>query len=559
MLLAVFLSSGLCLAARPNIILIMSDDMGFSDLGCYGGEIETPRLDELAKEGIRFTQFYNSARCCPTRASLITGLYPHQAGIGHMIWKDDQLPGYRGDLQPNAVTFGQVLKSAGYSTYCVGKWHVSHHFTSKDPKHNWPLQRGFDRYYGLLTGSTNYFNPANLARDNTPISPFNDPEYTPKEDYYLTHAFTDQAIRFIKEHSETSADRPFFLYLAYTAAHWPMQAPEKAIERYRGKYDQGYEPIRKARYEAVRQLGLVAENCRLTPQAESWEKVKNKAWEARCMEVYAAMITEMDRGIGEIVDQLKQNGQEENTVIFFLQDNGACAENEGRKAVNGITARPEKPAFDPIPADHVIEVRRVATTRTRDGYPVVRGDGIMPGPVDSYIGYGRGWANVSNTPFREYKHWVHEGGIATPLIVRASKKIAKDMEGRLYHGPGHLVDLMPTLVELSGATYPEKDRSHDITPMEGVSLVPAFSGKPLDRQKPIFWEHEGNRAVRDGKWKLVAKGPEGKWELYDMETDRSETHDLSSQHPEKAGEMAARWNEWAVRAKAVPWPWKPKQ
>jgi arylsulfatase len=551
-LISLLFCSVISAAGRPNIVLIMSDDMGYSDLGCYGGEIVTPRLDQLAAGGLRFAQFYNTARCCPTRASLLTGLHPHQAGMGHMTGSRHKEPGYRGDLLPNSVTIAEALKTSNYRTYCIGKWHVTDQTDPNGSKHNWPLQRGFDRYYGIVTGAANYFDPHRLVRDNTTVSPFADSEYTPKNEYYLTRALSDNAVRFIKDHKANTPDQPFFMYVAYTAAHWPMHAPEESVAKYKGKYDAGYKPVREARYARLRELGAIAEQWELSPQANDGEQVSNKKWEARCMEVYAAMISEMDQGIGQITDSLKETGLYENTVILFLQDNGACAENIGRTEITTQIERPEKPTFEPIAKDIVDPP---LNNRTRDGYPVRRGKNVMPGSDDTFIAYGRGWANVSNTPFREYKHWVHEGGISTPLIIHAPSLLKNSIKGTFYHEYGQLVDIMATCIDLAGAEYPKQRKEVAVTPLQGTSLKPALEGKSLQRTVPLFWEHEGNRAIRDGKWKLVAKGAQGEWELYDIETDRSEMHNLAEQHPQLVEKLGKQWNEWAVRANVLPWPW----
>jgi len=499
---------------RPNIIVILTDDMGFSDLGCYGGEIHTPNLDRLAAGGLRFTQFHNTARCCPTRASLLTGLYPHQAAVGHMM-SDQGLDGYHGDLSRNAVTIAEVLRTAGYATYATGKWHVTPFKPKEDSKHNWPLQRGFARYYGIIGGAANYFDPATLVRDNAPIKAAEDPQYKP-EHYYLTDAISDHAVLFLQDHAHQNPGQPLFLYVAYTAAHWPLHAPESEIAKYRGKYDGGYEPIRRARFERLRQLGIIQPGWDLSPQDGNWSKVPRKAWEARCMEVYAAQVDRMDQGVGKIVDTLTKNKQLQNTLILYLQDNGACAEGMGRAGNKSGATLP------------------------------------MPGPTDTFIAYGQSWANVSNTPFRYYKHFVHEGGIATPLIAHWPAGIKRP--GELEHQPGHLIDVMATCVDLSGAKYPTEFAGKTIQPMEGRSLVPALDGRAI-RREAIFWEHEGNRALRVGKWKLVAKGPRGPWELYDMEQDRTEVHDLAAAQPERVREMTTLWQRWAKRTHATPWPW----
>ena len=540
---------------RPNIVVILSDDMGFSDLGCYGGEIATPTLDGLAANGVRLTQFYNTARCCPTRACLLTGLYPHQAGVGHMMNdRGEKFPGYRGQLNRDCRTIAEVLKPAGYGTYAVGKWHVTFNTQADGPKDNWPVARGFDRFYGTIHGAGSFYDPSALVRDETMISPFADPEYKP-ETYYYTDAITDHAVRFIGEHQTAHADQPMFMYVAYTAAHWPMHALPEDIAKYKGKYDAGYEVIRKARLEKAAKLGLIDPSQGLSPQAGDWDKVKDKAWEAACMEVYAAMIDRMDQGIGKIVAELKRTGRFDNTLILFMQDNGGCAEGMGRTGnkQHPNIPRPDKPTLRALDPAAFVNGGSVPN-QTRDGYPVRMGSNVMPGPADTYIAYGQGWANVSNTPFREYKHWVHEGGIGTPLIAHWPAGIAA--KGELRKQPGHLIDIAATCVDLANADYPKEVDGHPITPLEGKSLVPVFANDTLDRDA-IYWEHEGNRAVRAGNWKLVAKGPGGKWELYDISRDRVESNDVASANPEKVAELRAKWEAWAKRAKVLPWIWNP--
>lgn len=546
-LTAAFLSAATLSAAalRPNIILILADDMGYSDIGCYGSEVDTPNLNKLAAGGVRFTQFYNTARCCPTRASLLTGLYPHQAGVGWMM-NDNGHDGYRGNLNLNCVTIAEALKPSGYSTYVSGKWHVTSHVAPDGPRHNWPLQRGFDRFYGTIHGAGSFYDPNSLTRDNTQITPVNDPEYRPRQ-YYYTDAISDNAVKFINEHRRDHKDEPFFMYVAYTAAHWPMHALEKDIKKYRGKYDAGYEAIRKARHARMKELGVIERNQPLPKGVGEWWSVKNKAWEAACMEVYAAMIDNMDQGIGRIVGELKANGQFDNTLILFVQDNGGCAEGLGRSPRGEWKTRPNKAPFKPMGKDEL--QMDMIPKQTRDGFPTVMGEGAMPGPDGTYIAYGRDWANVSNTPFREYKHWVHEGGISTPLIAHWPKGIKR--RNALEKQPGHLIDLMATCVDVSGATYPEQVDGRKIKPMEGKSLAGAFNGKTLEREA-IYWEHEGNRAVRQGKWKLVAKGAAGPWELYNIETDRSEQADLAKVRPETAEALKALWEAYAKRADVLP-------
>ena len=548
----VILVSSLAAAPWPNIILIMCDDVGYSDMGCYGSEINTPNIDALAQGGVRFTQFYNTARCCPTRAALMTGLYSHQAGIGHMMDDHSEKVGsaYTGELSKNAVTIAEALKTAGYSTYMTGKWHVTKVTNPKDAanKHNWPIQRGFDRFYGTIHGAGSFFDPNTLTRDNTFISPFDDAEYQPEEFYY-TDAINDHAARFVTEHTKSSPEKPFFMYMAHTAAHWPMHAKEADIAQYKGKYDAGYDAIRAARVEKMKRLGLLDERWKVSPQAGDWSKVDDKAWESRCMEVFAAMLDCMDQGIGRLVETLKKNGQYENTLILFLQDNGGCAEGMGR-GPNG-KPRADAPSLAVLAKDYLQP--DMIPKQTRDGYPMRQGKGVMPGGADTYIGYGEAWANVSNTPFREYKHWEHEGGISTPLIAHWPQGNAESRNGKLEAQPSHLIDIMATCVDLGGGAYPKELNCNAIQPMEGVSLKPAFQGEPLNRPQPIFWEHEGNRAIRIGDWKLVSKH-RGGWELYDMTTDRTEMNNLAATQLDRVKDMSAQWDAWAKRVGVAHWP-----
>jgi arylsulfatase A-like enzyme len=532
----------------------MTDDMGYSDLGCYGSEIKTPNLDALAMNGLRYTQFYNSARCCPTRASLLTGLYPHQAGIGHMM-NDRGKEGYRGDLNNKSLTIAQVMKTAGYSTFMVGKWHVTPLLpTIQNPdKHNWPLQRGFDRFFGTIHGAGSFYDPNSLTSNNTYI--------VPGKDFYYTKAISDTAVKFIEQHT---GEKPFFMYVAYTAAHWPLHALPQDIARYKGKYNKGWDAIREERYQRMLKMGLIDPKWKLseaTPENNNWKNADMKDWQGACMEVYAAMIDNMDQGIGQIVSGLKRKGQLENTLILFLQDNGACAEQYGlgRKReidVNPDTLKPMAPGQFQY---------RMQPQQTRDGKPVRSARGVFPGAADTYISYDIGWANASNTPFRMYKHWVNEGGISTPLIVHWPAGIIA--KGELRAQPGHLVDIMATCVDISGANYPKTYNMNNIVPMQGVSLVPSFTDKKLKREA-IFWEHEGNRAIREGRWKLVSKADLKNsfifdkvdaldlknWELYDMESDRTETNNLAVQHPGIVKRLAANWFKWAKTAYVIPKP-----
>jgi arylsulfatase A-like enzyme len=529
-------------ASPPNIVVILTDDMGYSDLGCYGGEIATPNLDALAAGGVRFTQFYNTARCCPTRASLLTGLDPHRAGIGHMM-DDKGHPGYRGNLSAECRTMAEVLRTAGYRNYATGKWHVTRHAGADGPKNNWPLARGFDRFYGTIHGAGSYFDPSSLVRDHTMISPYDDTDYRPAQ-YYYTDAIAHHAAKYVTDHAAKEADKPFSLYVAFTAAHWPMHALPEDIAKYRGKYAAGFDAVRQARFERGVKLGVMDARQPMAAGAD-WAAVPDKAWEAAGMEVYAAMVDRMDRGVGTITSALKAAGKYDNTIIYYMQDNGGCAETTGRTATAKHPAgpRPEKPAFPAMkPADFAAAGSTPA--QTRDGYPVRMGRGVMPGPDDTYIAYGAGWANVSNTPFREYKHWVHEGGISTPLIVHWPAGIAA--KGALRQTPGHLVDIAATCYAAAGAQYPKGAPA-----LDGIDLRPAFAAERIARPA-LFWEHEGNRAVRDGDWKLVAKF--GKpWELYNISDDRVERNDLAGKQPERVAAMAKQYAQYAERSKVVEW------
>jgi arylsulfatase len=536
-------------ADRPNIIIILADDLGFSDIGCYGGEIETPQLNALAERGLRFTQFYNTGRCCPTRASLLSGLYPHQAGVGHMM-DDRGLPGYRGDLSRQCRTIAEVLSVAGYSTYMSGKWHVTPRIgptLQSEAQSNWPLQRGFDRFFGTIHGAGSYFDPNSLTRGNQLIAPGTD-------DFYYTDAITDNAVQFIAEHDDR---RPFFLYLAYTAPHWPMHAKPEDMAKYAGRYHEGWDALRQSRHQRMIEMGIVRPEWPLTPRdsrAKSWQDAPMKAWYERRMEVYAAMVDCMDQGIGRVLDQLKRSAYEDNTLVFFLADNGGCAEEYGSgKRAADQDLEPQRMPEGPMRPGQL--QTQMTPQKTRDGYRVRQGRGVLPGPGDTALGYGLEWANASNTPFRLYKHWVHEGGISSPLIIRWPAGIAASSNNTLVHDPAHLIDLMATCVDVGQAEYPSEIDGQAIPPLPGISLRPAFQGQPLQRPHPLFWEHEGNRAMRDGRWKLVAKGAQGPWELYDLESDRTELTNLAEQQPDRVQAMAQQWEDWAQQAHAKPWPW----
>jgi arylsulfatase len=506
-------------AAKPNIVVILADDMGYSDIGCFGGEVRTPNLDRLASRGVRFTQFYNTARCCPTRASLMTGLYPHQAGVGHMVDQPKPFPGYKNDLAASSVTIAEALKPAGYRTYMAGKWHVTPVTKSK---HNWPRQRGFDRYYGIIHGAASFYDPVTLVRDNDYVE-------VEGKDYFFTDALGMQAERYIREHNSTD---PFFLYTAFTSPHWPMHAIEADIDKYRGRYKGGWDVLREERYRRMVSMGLVDKRWPLTPRdatVPAWADAPNKAWQERRMEVYAAMIDRMDQNIGRILGALEATKQLDNTLILFMSDNGGCAEELGPKAA----------------ARHI-------PLKTRDGRTVLQGNRpeLMPGGPETYQSYGIGWANASNTPFRLYKHWVHEGGISTPLVAHWPSRLKK--AGSMNAEPGHLIDVMATCLDAAGARYPTERAGVGVTPLEGRSLVPCIEGKRRVPHDSLYWEHEGNRAVREGNWKLVSKYP-GEWELFDLKADRSELKNLASAQPAVAQRLAGKYEAWAKRAQVTPW------
>lgn len=514
--------------AKPNIILIMVDDMGYSDLGCWGSEIDTPNIDSLAKDGLRFTQFYNSARCCPTRATLMTGLAPHQVGIGHMTGENanknaDVPPAYAGNINDACVTLAQVAKSAGYATFMTGKWHLA----GKD-ENDWPLRRGFDRYYGCLSGATHFFHPYDWRIMYDGNKPDPNPASTTDRPFYTTDAFTDHAIRFIDDHEkEAGKEKPFFLYLAYTAPHWPHHAHDQELEKYRGRYDMGWDKLREQRFARQKESGLIPKSWKLSPrdpEVPAWDSLsaqQRKECSFR-MGAYAAMIDRVDQKIGDLLTSLKKHDIFDDTLILFLSDNGACAE----VSLLGVG--------DPI------KDRAPNTPLTKPSY-------------------GKAWANASATPYRLYKHFAHEGGANTPFIAHWPARIKPGRDW--YREPAQLIDVMSTLVDLAGATYPKMFGGHDIIPNEGVSLAPAFEGKSLARKEPIFIEHENNAFVRDGEWKLVGRGvtpPRGlapkKWELYHISEDGTELNDLSSKMPEKVKSMSAAWETWAKRAHVYPKP-----
>jgi arylsulfatase A-like enzyme len=510
---------------QPNIVLIVADDLGYTDLGCYGSEIRTPALDALAKKGVRYSQFYNAARCCPSRACLLTGLYPHQAGVGHMTY-DAGEPGYRGELNRDVPTIAEVLKESGYFTAMSGKWHVTPNTKPDSPQDNWPCQRGFDEFYGTLPGHGSLWEPKGLMRNNTPVKP--------SKDFFYTDAIADHAISFIN----SAKEKPLFLYVAFTAPHYPLHAREQTIVSYDGVYDVGWDEIRRRRHARLIEKGLLPKGTRLAPRDPAsvpWEQDPHQKWQAHRMQVFAAMITEMDAAIGRIVAALKATGKSENTLLVFVSDNGGS--NEGH--LNNTIERMKKPWTSSMIPE-----------KTPDGKPVHAGDwpGDPLGGPATYGSYGPRWANVSNTPFRRHKSWVHEGGIATPCIV--STPFRPGSKGTISHQPAHLVDLLPTMAKLAGS-------SKNVN-TEGRNL---FSNSG---ERELGWEHEGNRAYRKGNWKIVSEFPgtwttmypykkQGRWELYDLKRDRTELTDLADQRPATLKEIVQAYEKWAKRIGVVQW------
>ncbi|SDT42010.1 arylsulfatase [Microlunatus soli] len=513
---------------RPNVVIILADDMGYSDIGCYGGEIDTPHLDALAARGARLTQFYNTARCSPSRASLMTGLHPHQTGIGILNY-DDAPDGYPGTLNDSCVTIAEALRSGGYRSYLSGKWHLASDI--HQPSDSWPTRRGFDGFYGTLEGAGSFFQPRTLTRDETNVE-----SETEDPDFYYTDTISTEAVDFLRRHHDQHADDPFFLYVGYTAPHWPLHAPAEDIERYRGRFAAGWDRLREERLQRMIDDGLISADWPLTdrdPRVPAWDEIDDQEWQARRMEVYAAQIDRMDSGVGVIMAELEAQGVVDDTIVIFLSDNGGCAE--------------EMPIET---AQEFVTTYVTFDAETRDGRPVRPGNdpSIVPGGEDSYATYGRSWANVSNTPFREYKHWIHEGGIAAPFIVQWPARV---QPGVLRRQPHQLTDVLATLLDAAGLQYPERYDNRPILPAEGVSMLPTLIDDATDPERVLYWEHEGNCGVRRGDWKLVRKHGRS-WELYDMITDRTELHDRATERPELVTELAASYQAWAERCGVIP-------
>jgi arylsulfatase A-like enzyme len=489
-----------------NVVLIVCDDMGYSDLGCYGGELDTPAVDGLAGGGVRLSQFYNTARCSPSRASLLTGLHPHQAGVGVLAQGiDDRPDGYQGHLNDRCTTVAEILRRRGYRTALTGKWHLARDpFT---PDRTWPTRRGFDEFYGTLVGAGSYFEPRTLTRGEQNVE-----DEAREPGFYYTDAITAEACAFVERTTE-----PFFLYVAYTAPHWPLHAHAEDIAKYDGVFDEGWDVLRARRLRNLTDAGLLDERAQLSPRDERVPPWESDAWQLARMQAYAAQIDRMDQGIARIVEALRSRNVLDETLLLFVSDNGASDEELPKRGFEQRT--------DVVPP----------------GVRVGNTPAIEPGAADTYASYGVGWANVSNAPFRLYKRWVHEGGIATPLVVHWPNGGLR--AGGVAHALYQLTDVLPTILDAVGAEAPSD--------LPGRSMLPALRGEGVE-SRPLFWEHTGNAAVRLGDWKLV-RGFGGEWELYSMQLDRTELHDVADDQRAVVRELAALWEEWAKRADVIPW------
>ncbi len=516
-------------ADQPNVILILVDDMGFSDLGITGSEIQTPNIDALAKDGALLTSMYNCARCCPTRASLLTGLYPHNAGIGHM-GTNLGTSAYQGFLRNDSVTIAEVLRESGYRTLMSGKWHVGGDFEARDEDswrigdvdHPGPRQRGFDHFYGILEGATHYYSPTHIIEDDNHVE-------ISADSFYFTDAITDKAINMVSD--SVKDDQPFFLYLAHIAPHWPLHAPAEDIVRYDGVYQKGWDKIRTARHEEMNGRGVLLNNWDISIRDETvppWKSVKLKNWEASKMAAYAAMVDHMDQSIGRLIAELKSLDQFDDTLILFLSDNGGCAE---------FMAEDGWAKYYP---DTTLDGRKIAMGNIPD---------LAPGDALTFQSYDKPWANVSNAPFRLFKHYVHEGGISTPLIAHWPNKI---MPNQVAHSACHVVDILPTILQATNGHYPAEYGGHAIQPLQGESLMDVVQSKCWEREQPIFFEHEGNSAIRLGNFKLVRlHGAD--WELYDMNEDRTELNNLAGSNRSLEIELVKQYKDWAFKTGVVDW------
>ena len=528
---------------RPNILVILADDMGYSDMGCYGGEIETPNLDKLAQNGLRFSHFYNAGRSCPTRASLLTGLYPHQAGIGRMTF-DDGLPGYRGTMTHNGVTIAEVLGDAGYQTGMVGKWHVAEtplrpdqrqwlaHQAQHDefaPLDNYPTRRGFHDFYGTIYGVVDYFDPFSLVNGETPVNDVS-------AGYYSTVALADSASAYIDRYAKS--EKPFFLYLSFHSPHWPLHALPEDIAKYENTYKAGWEAVRAARYERIKQKGIFIDTTNLlSPRqfTDLWSENPDSVWDAHAMAVHAAMVHRMDIEIGKVIRRLEESGELDNTLILFLVDNG-CSNESPQHFSAGENDRPAE---------------------LRNGAPVIypKNKEALPGGQNVWSGIGAKWANVANTPFRFWKAVMHEGGICTPAIAYWPSGL-KAEKGSVTDEPCHVIDIMATCIDVAKAEYPASYNGNDIIPLEGISFLPVLqTDNYAKRHEAIGFEHFREKAlISSDKWKIVQRPRKNVWELYNLNTDRTEQHDLSGEYPEKLKEMIGKYTEWAERCLVTPSP-----
>ena len=502
--------------SRPNIVVLFADDMGYSDIGCFGSEIETPNLDALAANGIRWSHFYNTGRCCPSRASILTGLYSHQADIGHMAG-DFKVKGYRDRISFNAVTLAEVLGAAGYHTIMTGKWHLGWR------DEGCPTARGFQNFYGTRGYIDSYYTivpRTEMYLGEKLVLPVTEKPVNhlkPDEEWYTTDVFTDYAIHFIDEVRKQD-DAPFFLYLAYNAPHFPLHAKPEDIDKYRGRYRDGWAKFREQRYARLVELGIVEEGWPLSPlDVPEWETLTDAQRDDMDfkMALFAAIIDRLDQNIGRVVNHLKAIGELDNTLLVFVSDNGGTKET----GLFGIKGQ----------------------KNTVNNYE----EWARAGGWSS--SYGQGWANLSNTPFRRYKRENHEGGVSAPCIMHWPNEIKAD--GELRHQVAHLIDLMPTFVDVANAEYPTTFQGHDIQPMEGQSLRPYFNSDQTD-PRTLYWEHEGNRAIRDGDWKLVGQRNEP-WELYNIRRDRTELKNLAENHPSKFKDLRAKWDRWAEKVNVL--------
>ena len=488
---------------RPDIVIFIADDIGYSDFGCYGGEIDTPNIDRLAAGGLRFTDYYTENMCAPTRATLLTGRYQ-----------------IRGFSEPNNVTIPEALSAAGYRSCMSGKWHC----TDDPGERSTPMDRGFDRFFGTPIGCGSFFAPLKLTRDGRPA----EHEWQDNKDFYYTDAISDQAVRYVEEIPD---ETPLFLYLAYTAAHWPLHARPDDIAKYEGKYGMGWDRLRRQRLARMKELGIIGPEVELSPRHENvpaWEEEPHKAWQQRRMEVYAAQIDQMDVGIGRVLDALEAAGRMKNTLVLLTIDNGGCHVEYGEKRTGNFLNQ-----------------------ETRDGRPMVVGNrpDVMPGSEETWQSYGYGWANASNTPFRLFKQFDHEGGIRVPLIAHWPEVIREG--GKLTDQTAHVIDLLPTALDAAGVAYPKEYDGRQVAPADGRSLVPVLQGRQRSPHDTLYWKFAHGRAVRQGRWKLAATD-RNPWELYDIEADPIEVHDLAKKMPGKVAELAARWDSWNAMAKKKP-------